>query len=148
MEDEIDPRTWQGPVCLVLAPFQGTWGAIHAAVESALRQDGVLVRWLNGDSELDKPIERAIQVYIEQADVVVADITEANPNIMYEVGYAHALRKPVLPVVDKRVSSVPAVVRGRLFYVYDRARPDEAAKFIGDWVPRHIVPSRREALVG
>ena len=33
---------------------------------------------------------------IVESDVVVAEITPANPNVFYEVGYSHALRKPTI----------------------------------------------------
>ena len=33
---------------------------------------------------------------INAADFVIADITGRNPNVLYELGLAHALAKPVL----------------------------------------------------
>ena len=38
---------------------------------------------------------------IIEAKVVIADITPANPNVYYEVGYAHALNKPTILVAEK-----------------------------------------------
>ena len=38
---------------------------------------------------------------IVEADVVIADITPANPNVYYEVGYAHALSKPTILIAEK-----------------------------------------------
>jgi hypothetical protein len=35
-----------------------------------------------------------IQREIEQAEIVIAEITPANPNVFYELGYAHALVSP------------------------------------------------------
>jgi len=43
---------------------------------------------------------------IEQADIVIAEITPANPNVFYEVGYAHALKKPTI-LLAKRGSVLP-----------------------------------------
>ena len=37
-----------------------------------------------------------IQREIEQAEIVIAEVTPANPNVFYEVGYAHALGKPTI----------------------------------------------------
>ena len=34
--------------------------------------------------------------YIQRAGLIIADITGANPNVLYEIGLAHALRKPVI----------------------------------------------------
>lgn len=137
------------PVCLVLAPFGGPWGAVHHVLEEKLEGDGVTLRWLNADVDLDKPIALAVHQYLLQADVIVADITDGNPNVMYELGFAHALRKPILPVVERQVQTVPPVVRGRLFLVYDRENPDDAVAFLIDWIGRHISRTTEvEELVG
>jgi len=38
---------------------------------------------------------------IVEAKVIIADITPANPNVYYEVGYAHALNKPTILIAEK-----------------------------------------------
>lgn len=80
------------PVCVVLAPFDGAWRGIHDAVVDGLDQDGVDVRWLNGNAEVAAPTAAAMHEHLEQADVVVADVTENNPNVMYEMGFARAAK--------------------------------------------------------
>jgi nucleoside 2-deoxyribosyltransferase len=37
---------------------------------------------------------------IETAQIVIAEITPKNENVFYEVGYAHALKKPTILLVD------------------------------------------------
>jgi nucleoside 2-deoxyribosyltransferase len=37
---------------------------------------------------------------IERSNIVVADITGRNPNVFYEIGYAHALKKDVILLVQ------------------------------------------------
>jgi len=37
---------------------------------------------------------------IARADVIIADMTGRNPNVFYEVGYAHALGKPTILVTN------------------------------------------------
>ncbi|MCM1363067.1 MAG: nucleoside 2-deoxyribosyltransferase [Clostridiales bacterium] len=39
--------------------------------------------------------------YIENASLVIADITEANPNVYYELGYRTALKKPIIQIAEK-----------------------------------------------
>jgi nucleoside 2-deoxyribosyltransferase len=99
--------------------------------------------------DLDKPIALAVHQYLLQADVIVADITDGNPNVMYELGFAQALGKPILPVVERQLQAVPPVVRGRLFLVYDRENPADAVAFVADWVTRHLTrTAETEELVG
>ena len=47
---------------------------------------------------------------ISDADLVVADLTGLNANVMYEVGVAHALRKPTL-VVTQEIDELPFDLR-------------------------------------
>jgi nucleoside 2-deoxyribosyltransferase len=42
-----------------------------------------------------------IQPEIEQADIIIAEVTPANPNVFYELGYAHALAKPTILLARK-----------------------------------------------
>jgi hypothetical protein len=44
-----------------------------------------------------------IQREIEQAEIVIAEITPANPNVFYELGYAHALGKPTILLAQRDV---------------------------------------------
>jgi len=43
---------------------------------------------------------------IINSKVIIAEVSSSNPNVYYEVGYAHALRKPVI-LITKDVSSAP-----------------------------------------
>lgn len=45
-----------------------------------------------------KDILSEIQKNIKGADVIIADVTGKNPNVYYEIGYAHALGRPVVLV--------------------------------------------------
>jgi hypothetical protein len=51
-----------------------------------------------------------LQREIQQAEVVIAEITPANPNVFYEVGYAHALGKPTI-LLAQRGAQLPFDIR-------------------------------------
>ncbi len=51
-----------------------------------------------------------IQREIEQAEIVIAEITPANPNVFYELGYAHALGKPTI-LLAQRDAELPFDIR-------------------------------------
>jgi hypothetical protein len=44
-----------------------------------------------------------IQREIEQAEIVIAEISPVNPNVFYELGYAHALGKPTILLAQRGV---------------------------------------------
>jgi hypothetical protein len=51
-----------------------------------------------------------IQREIEQAEIVIAEITPSNPNVFCELGYAHALGKPTI-LLARRESELPFDIR-------------------------------------
>lgn len=38
---------------------------------------------------------------IIESKLIIADITPSNPNVFYEVGFAHALNKPTILIAEK-----------------------------------------------
>ena len=57
---------------------------------------------------------------LAESDVVIAEITPANPNVFYELGYAHALRKPVIMLAE-RERELPFDVSGYRVIFYEDA---------------------------
>ncbi len=55
---------------------------------------------------------------LRDSSVVIADITPDNPNVFYEVGYAHALGTPTILLSDRSRSRLPFDVSGlrTIFY--------------------------------
>lgn len=61
-----------------------------------------------------------IQQQIEQAQAVVAEISTQNPNVFYELGYAHALKKPAVLLVRRQEGAdMPFDVRSYRAIFYD-----------------------------
>jgi hypothetical protein len=60
-----------------------------------------------------------IQRQIAEAHVVIAEITQPNPNVFYELGYAHALRKPAVLLFRREDKPLPFDVRGYRAIFYD-----------------------------
>ena len=56
---------------------------------------------------------------LKQSSVIIADITPDNPNVFYEVGFAHALNKPTILLSDKKREKLPFDVSGFRTLFYD-----------------------------
>lgn len=54
---------------------------------------------------------------IETCDFVIADMTGRNPNVFYEVGYAHAKKKPVT-LITKEASDIPFDLKHHRHLIY------------------------------
>jgi len=54
---------------------------------------------------------------IKTSRLIIAEVTTKNPNVMYELGYAHAINKPVI-LLTKDITSAPFDIRGHNHIVY------------------------------
>jgi hypothetical protein len=62
---------------------------------------------------------------IDKADFVIADVSGASPNVMFEVGYAQGRGKPIVFIVrPDEGSKIPTNLSGQMLYVYDPSNPD------------------------
>jgi hypothetical protein len=70
--------------------------------------------------EVNQPgiVFQDIQRKIEDAKVVIAEITAPNQNVFYEVGYAHALNKPTI-LLAQRGKDLPFDIRSYRVIFYD-----------------------------
>lgn len=67
---------------------------------------------------------------LRTARIVLADITDQNPNVFYELGVRHALSKRTI-IVSQRGTDMPADLRGYWAVVYGRS-PGEVSSFRQD----------------
>jgi predicted nucleotide-binding protein len=84
------------------------------------------------DLPIGAQLTTAITDAIRESHLVVADISEQNPNVLYELGYAHALGKKTQLLVGSHSStkSIPSDLAGSgiLFYELDKSDPTGATK--------------------
>ena len=57
---------------------------------------------------------------LAESNVIISEITPTNPNVFYELGYSHALRKPVI-LLAERDTTLPFDVGGYRVIFYDNA---------------------------
>jgi nucleoside 2-deoxyribosyltransferase len=69
---------------------------------------------LEHNGEIIQEIRNAISEY----EIIIADTTGANPNVCYEVGYAHALGKPTI-LICRRGENLPFDLQGTNHLFYD-----------------------------
>ncbi|HOD84283.1 MAG TPA: hypothetical protein PKG77_22910 [Phycisphaerae bacterium] len=74
---------------------------------------------------------------IKAAKILVAELTNRNPNVFYELGLAHALRKPVV-LISSNEGDVPFDVRHIRVIYYDVMDPFWGQKLL-DKVAENIV---------
>lgn len=104
----------------VVMPFTEPFDTLYKEVIAPVAQ-GMKFHVLRVD-EIPGPgiILEDIQRQITASNVVVAEISTPNPNVFYELGYAHALEKPAVLLVRRSDSGeMPFDVRGYRAIFYD-----------------------------
>ncbi len=81
--------------------------------------------------EIDKPgvITSQVIQHVVNDPLVVADLTETNPNVFYELAIRHAIRKPLVQII-KKGERIPFDVAGLRTVIFDHRDLDsvESAK--------------------
>jgi hypothetical protein len=80
------------------------------AIEPASLTNGAIVERVDHNGTAG-PVVPQIKAMIKAAKVVVADLSDSRPNVLHEVGYAEALRKPVIQICSTPTSALPFNVR-------------------------------------
>ena len=83
----------------VMMPFKQEFDAVHAAIKAACTDLDLATRRVD---EIYGPTKIIDDIFstIAQSRVVVSDLTERNPNVLYETGLAHALDRDVVTIVQ------------------------------------------------
>jgi hypothetical protein len=129
--------------CFVMMPFAGSLGAYYASIyEPAIKKAGISA--VRADTDIFGTGKIIDQIWsgINSAKVLVAELTGRNPNVLYELGLAHALRKPVV-LVSSNEQDVPFDVRHVRVIYYDMADPFWGDKLI-DKVAENIVSALKD----
>ncbi|MBL8905535.1 MAG: hypothetical protein JNM20_02545 [Rhizobiales bacterium] len=123
-----EPRTREFlDTCFVMMPF-GEWfdryyqeiyvPAIREAGFEPIRADELF----HTGSVVEQIWEQ-----IEKSKLLLADLTGKNPNVFYELGLAHAIRKPVI-FASGQLEDVPFDLRHLRVIIYDTREPEWAAR--------------------
>lgn len=116
----LAPTTGAEPTCFIVMPFGlAESDAVHQVLRQACQQAGL--RPVRGD-DLFTPTDILDDIWrgITGAHCVIADITGRNPNVMYELGMAHTLAKPVL-ILSRRADDIPIDLATRRVILYGTA---------------------------
>lgn len=91
----------QPPKAFVVMQFTPPYNELFSEVIAPVCQDLGLIAVRADETYGTGLIIADIVRDITEAKVIIAEITPANPNVYYEVGYAHALNKPTILIAEK-----------------------------------------------
>ena len=119
--------------CFVIAPIGAADSdtrkrsdkVLRHIFRSALEEKYIVTR----ADEIDEAgmITSQILRAVQDSHLVVADLTETNPNVLYELAVRHAIEKPVIHVIEPRLSKIPFDIAGFRTIEFDITDPDSIA---------------------
>jgi hypothetical protein len=110
---EIDPS-----LCFVLMPFKPEFNRIYSDVlRPTIEQTNL--KALKADAIFSTtPIVEDIWTHIAKAKLIIADVTDKNPNVFYELGLAHAIGKTVIIITQHR-DDIPFDIAYIRYLIYE-----------------------------
>src|ERR1039458_615971 len=122
--------------CFVISPFGGYFDSYHTAIFEPAIKAAKLKPCRADDLYRPSSIIHDIWKYVSGAAVLLADLTGKNPNVLYELGLAHAIGKPVV-MVTQVLDDVPFDLRNLRVITYDLRDP-AWAELLGDSITHSL----------
>lgn len=108
------PKTF----AFVLMPFDNDFDDIYKlGIQQAAKEKDVVAERVDEQIYTESILER-IYRQIDGADFIIADMTGKNPNVFYEVGYAHAKGK-ICTLITQNTDDIPFDLKHHRHLVYD-----------------------------
>lgn len=124
------------PVCFVVMQFTDEYNALYAEViRPTCEEFGYRVVRAD-DFYTSGQIIDDITRSIKECAIVIADITPNNPNVFYEVGFAHGIGKPTILLSDRKREKLPFDVSGFRTLFYDNTIGGKGA--VEERLRRHL----------
>lgn len=107
------------PKSLVIAPRDVDNQRSNGAVNDALNEIGV--ETFHFDSLLSGALWfKAVTNAVKGSDFLIVDISRPNPNVFYELGYAHAFHKPTILLMNSEAGHpIPSDLAGFQLILHD-----------------------------
>lgn len=103
-------------------PFAAEYEDVYfVAMVDAARAVGAACRRLDREDYAGDVVKKLSEL-IHGCDAVIADISDANPNVLYEVGHAHALQRPAVHICSMPLAELPFDVRNWNTLRYTKGR--------------------------
>jgi len=128
--------------CFVMQPFATPLGTYYDKIyKPAIEKAGL--KPVRADNDIFGTGKIIDQVWrgISEAKVLVAELTDRNPNVFYELGLAHALNKPVV-LISSNENDVPFDLQHIRVIYYDTTDPFWGSKLL-DKVAENVISAIR-----
>ena len=101
----------------VIMPFSQKMDWVYETIEQAVNSNGM--QCLRADKGIfEGPIFDRVLESINHSGLIIAELTEKNPNVFYELGFSHAWNKHVIMLTQK-IGTMPFDIKHLRMVVYE-----------------------------
>lgn len=105
--------------CFVLMPDEGNFAGNFANIyKQAIEETGLIARKTEGIYSTSPNINK-IWDFVCSSDIILADLTSKDPNIMYQLGLAQAIQKPTI-LISENLEDVPFDLKNMSIILFDK----------------------------
>ena len=127
-------------ICFVLMPFGGWFDKYYEQIYKVAVEEAGLKAFRADDIYRPGTIINDVWELTKKSKIVIADLTDRNSNVLYELGLAHALAKPAI-IITPAEELVPFDLRQLRLLIYNKDEPNW-----GDLLKDRISSSVKEIL--
>ncbi|HMV64206.1 MAG TPA: nucleoside 2-deoxyribosyltransferase [Rhodocyclaceae bacterium] len=110
--------------CFVIMPFATDFDDVYAVIKATVEGSTTDAKGRCFRLDESRPAGRItdrLLAELRSATICIADLTENKPNVMWELGFAMALEKPVI-IVTQSVATLPFDIKDMQSIEYNRTR--------------------------
>jgi hypothetical protein len=131
-------------LCFIIMPFTDKLNPIYESIIRPVIKDLKLKSLRADEIFTSKPIVDDIWESIKKAKFLIADLTDRNANVFYELGLAHALNKDVI-LLTQDIDDVPFDLRHYRIIVYQDSisGADKLKSTLKDFINEQIIVKKK-----
>lgn len=112
----------QKQICVIM-PFSKPWSTpVFQKLKVVLERNGYEV--VRPDLDMTRDVMEGVWKQLNESAIIIADCTDANPNVLYEVGIAHTIGKDVI-FVSQKLENIPYDIHSKRVLQYNVENPAE-----------------------
>jgi hypothetical protein len=135
------------PFAFVLMPFEKSFEDIYRLGIKYVAESLDVVAERVDEQHFSETILERIYRQIENSDFIIADMTGRNPNVFYEVGYAHAKAK-MCALITQNADDIPFDLKHHPHVIYDGSVGDLRQELVPKikWMKEEAERKRAETI--
>lgn len=117
--------------CFIIIPYRDKFDRIYDTITSAATYQllGHEIEFVRADrSILGSTLASNVSRHLELCDFAIADLSDKNPNVLFEAGYAIALRKPVIFIANQIEERLPSNLAEHYHLRYNESNLEDFVK--------------------